>query len=399
MTEVATNQFCTKCKKTLAIGQFYTHKDGTKCDMCKKCQTMHIDNWNPETFVWLLKDMDVPYVADEWNVLRDRALAKNGPHKMTGMSVYGKYLSKMKLKQWQDYTFADSEKLQADRDRKTGKAIAAGKIQSPDVLKEMLDSGEISDAEFQTLSEEPILTGPPARDDYAYPLNNPGYVPVDLTIDLTEEDMQYLALKWGRLYQPSQWIVMEDLHAKMHDSFDIQSAAREDTLKHICKISMKMAEAIDCGDIEGFNKLSRPYEVLMKSGKFTEAQNKDDKNGVIDSIGELVGICETEGGFIPRFKTEFPQDIVDKTIQDMNRYTFNLVTKEMGLGQLIEDHLKKIQQQQEMEDAEELNDGTDLDDIERTVLDDVQMEEFYDHIEGERAIDLAGEPEAEEDDA
>ena len=36
--------------------------------------------------------MDVPYVPQEWNVLRDRAYAKN-PN-LTGMSVFGKYLSK-----------------------------------------------------------------------------------------------------------------------------------------------------------------------------------------------------------------------------------------------------------------------------------------------------------------
>ena len=41
--------------------------------------------------------MDVPYVPEEWNVLRDRAFAKN-PN-LTGMSVFGKYLSKMKLRQ------------------------------------------------------------------------------------------------------------------------------------------------------------------------------------------------------------------------------------------------------------------------------------------------------------
>jgi len=34
---------------------------------------------------------------------------------MNGMSVVGKYLSKMKLKQWKNYCWADSEKLQEKR--------------------------------------------------------------------------------------------------------------------------------------------------------------------------------------------------------------------------------------------------------------------------------------------
>ena len=42
----------------------------------------------------VLEKMDVPYI--EWNLLRDKAYAKD-PYKMNGMSVFGKYISKMKL--------------------------------------------------------------------------------------------------------------------------------------------------------------------------------------------------------------------------------------------------------------------------------------------------------------
>jgi len=55
--------------------------------------------------------MDVPYIPEEWNILRDRAYAKN-PQKMNGQSVIGKYLSKMKLKQFKQYGWADSVRLQ-----------------------------------------------------------------------------------------------------------------------------------------------------------------------------------------------------------------------------------------------------------------------------------------------
>jgi hypothetical protein len=47
--------------------------------------------------------MDVPYVPIEWNVLRDRIYEKD-PSKLTNSSVFGRYLSKMKLKQWRDYS-------------------------------------------------------------------------------------------------------------------------------------------------------------------------------------------------------------------------------------------------------------------------------------------------------
>lgn len=90
--------FCDKCGKTKNDNQFYTYKNGDKVEMCKDCLTMHVNNFEPETFLWLLEKMDVPYIESEWNVLRDRAFADD-PNKVGGSAVFGKYLSKMKLKQ------------------------------------------------------------------------------------------------------------------------------------------------------------------------------------------------------------------------------------------------------------------------------------------------------------
>ena len=51
----------------------------------------------------------------------------------------------------------------------------------------------------------------------------------------------------------------------------------------------------------------------MKSGKFTAAQNKAENGEFVDSIGELVAICEKDG-FIPRYYADGPQDKLDKVI-------------------------------------------------------------------------------------
>lgn len=382
-------RFCTKCERTMDELQFYTYKNGEKVEICKKCMTMHIDNDNPETYMWLLKKMDVPYIKTEWDSLLYKAKEKAGPYKaLTGMSVFGKYLSKMKLKQWGQYGWEDTERLQAEKEMKSAAAASqAPPTQSKEVLQEMYDNGEISEAEFLTLTEEPEVSGPPQ--DHYYPENNP-YPIVNLpnpADDLTEEDMVYLVNKWGRLHKPEQLLFLETLYNNMMDSFDIQSASREDALKKLCKTSLKMEEAIDCGDVDTYQKYSRVYDLLSKSGRFSEAQNKDQAPSFLGSVSELVEYCEKEGGFIPRFVVDVPQDIVDRTIQDMNRYTYNLVTKEMGLGQQIEDAIKKIQIQREMEDSEDVT--TDLDDAEQEVLNDLDFEEFYDAIQEDRDADAA----------
>ena len=43
---------CQKCGKVMdEEAQFYLRKNGTRMDLCKKCLTMHINNYEPETFL------------------------------------------------------------------------------------------------------------------------------------------------------------------------------------------------------------------------------------------------------------------------------------------------------------------------------------------------------------
>ena len=162
----------------------------------------------------------------------------------------------------------------------------------------------------------------------------------DLGANLTDEDKMYLALKWGRLYRPSQWVTLEQLYNQFMQSFDIEGAARIDTLKKICKTSLKMDEAIDSNDVDTYQKYSRVYDSMMKAAKFTEAQNKDKDDGLIDSASALVDFVETHSGKIPRYKCEEPQDIVDRIILDLKDYTRTLIYQDKSLAQEIEKYLQ-----------------------------------------------------------
>ena len=380
---------CEKCHKTMDEKQFYTYKDGNKTELCKKCLTMHIDNFNPDTFLWLLKKMDVPYVPSEWNVLRDRAYAKD-PNKMNGMSVFGKYLSKMKLKQWKDYGWEDSERLQA-KELENNKDKMEEWQELEKITQERFENGEISEAEYKTLvsasTQNEMLNGPTTMPIAAAPPEDP-YIQedelYDLSEELTEEDKKYLAMKWGRLYKPSEWIELEKIYEQMTASFDIQDADTINTLILICKTNLKMNQAIDIGDLDGFQKLSRVSESLRKSAKFTAAQNKEEKNDFVDSVGELVTMCEREG-YIPRFATDIPQDKVDLTLKDMNKYLYKLVTQDLGFGQQIEDALQKIKIQQEMQENNDLSLDVDADSEE---LIDQDYEDFYQSVYNQKEKDL-----------
>ena len=393
------SRLCVKCGKSMDENtQFYTYKNGDKTDMCKKCLTMHIDNFNPDTFLWLLEKMDVPYVPEEWNVLRDRAFAKN-PN-LNGMSVFGKYLSKMKLKQWKEYSWADTERLKALKEERNKLQIAE-KEKFEAQIKEQFDNGEITEAQYKTLmstetqNEDYYMGTGPVLHIPADAANNPflenNFIDASLLPDpatqLTEDDKIYLAMKWGRLYTPADWIELEKNYNEMMNSFDIQDADTINTLVLLCKTNLKMNQAIDCGDVEGFQKLSKVSESLRKSAKFTAAQNKEQKNDYVDSVGELVAMCERDG-FIPRFATDIPQDKVDLTLKDMNSYVNKLVTQDLGFGQQIEDALKKIQIQREMNEAE---DTALMMAGETPELIDEDYEEFYNSIEEQKELDAQGD--------
>lgn len=387
------NKLCQKCGKMLDEDtQFYTYKNGEKTEMCKKCLTMHIDNWDPSTYLWLLEKMDVPYVPVEWDVLRDRAFAKN-PN-LNGMSVFGKYLSKMKLKQWKNYGWADSDRLQALNEEKRS-AQEAERAAFDAEIKEKFEAGEISEAEYKTMvsaqtqHEEyvnaPIMQPNTTMDRYYDENTSIVNSQLDNSVaQLTNDDKIYLAMKWGALYKPQEWIELERSYEEMTNSFDIQDADTINTLILICKTNLKMNQALDCGDIEGFQKLSKVSESLRKSAKFTAAQNKEEKNDYVDCVGELVAMCEREG-YIPRFETDIPQDKVDLTLKDMKNYLYKLVTQDLGFGQQIEDALKKIQIQKEMAETESVDPESDEEAIQG--LKDAEIAEYYNSIEEQKMLD------------
>ena len=404
-------RFCSKCRKTMADTNFYTYKDGSKCELCKACLTLHINNFEPDTFLWLLEKFDVPYIPAEWNILRDRAYAKD-PYKMNGMSVFGKYLSKMKLKQWKNFTWADTERLQAEAEEKAKlygqpQEIAEEKLAE---MEEAYKNGEITEAqwmtykeikapkpEFQVVSGSTVTTAGPSGSPY--PVNDNPFEQVDVPDvgnDLTEEDKVYLAMKWGRLYSSSDWVYLEQKYNDFMNSFDIQGAARIDTLIQICKLSLKMNQALDTGDYDTYTKLSRAYDTLMKSAKFTEAQNKDGDSSEFDSVGAIVAFCEKEGGFIPEYKIEAPRDIIDTIIEDNKTYLQTLIHNDTNLSQQIEQFLKKkeIAEEQKRDRQKAKEEGKDV-----VEISDKDYADFYAAVQADKDQDeyqvITGE---EEDD-
>lgn len=376
--------YCKKCNRTMGPEQFYgsnnleKYPEG-KLDICKKCISMHVDNWRPETYVWILQECDVPYVPDEWNKLMESY--GRDPSKLTGMTILGRYLSKMKLKQHKDYRWKDTEFLQELADAKIEQAMKRQGYEAAEITMALEKNKLVIPEEAVYEPAEPAYV-----DDY-FSQQAGGN---DLDIDLTDEDRTYLRLKWGKTYKPEEWVKLEQLYEEMMASYDIQGAGHIDTLKLVCKTSLKANQLIDMGDVEGFQKMSKVYDQLMKSGKFTAAQNKADSGEFVDSIGELIEMCEKQG-YIERYYIEKPNDRVDLTIADMQRYTRTLIEEETNLTLMVEKALRE-NQQEDAEGAknteEDIIDDLDLnfDDLDK-IIKDQDFADFEEFIEEESELD------------
>lgn len=345
---------------------FYTYKDGSKPKLCKECTLMHVDIWDPNTFVWLLEEYDVPWLPWEWDSLREKAYAKN-PNKRNDTTVFGKYLSKMKLRQFKDKGWADTEELTREHELAAAAMSEKDKAQQESYAQQF-ERGQITQAQYRTLVKAEIQRerDKPTPASYVPLEQNAFYneknfmaeqdIP-DLGADLTEEDKKYLVMKWGRYYSPQEWVELETFYNQMMNSFDIQDADTRSTLILICKNNLKMNQAIDQGDLQGYQKLARVSDTLRKSAKFTAAQNKEKTSQFIDSVGQLVDFCEKNGGQIPQIEIHQDVDIVDSIIKDLKLYTKTLVYEDPALKREIEDYLKKIknneQQKQDKKEAEE----------------------------------------------
>ena len=378
--------YCKKRNKTMSAEQFYGSNDlqkypEGKLDSCKKCITMHVDNWNPESYLWILQDCDVPYVPDEWNKLLS-SYAKD-PSKLTGMTILGRYLSKMKLKQWKEYRWKDTEFLQQLADSKLEQTMKRQGYSAAEITMAQEQNKIIIPEEG---FREPVYAEQPVEDYFAQQAGGE-----DMDIDLTDEDRTYLRLKWGKAYKPEEWVKLEQLYEEMMNSYDIQGAGHIDTLKLICKTSLKANQLIDMGDIEGFQKMSKVYDSLMKSGKFTAAQNKAESGEFVDSVGELIEMCEKQG-YIERFYTDSPKDKVDLTIRDMQTYTRTLIEEETNLSNLIEQALRQNAKEDQdahdnLEDTIVDDEDISIEDVEETIK-DKDFEDFNEFLEEEAGLDL-----------
>ena len=303
---------CQECKQEKDESHFYKatnleHFPKGRLDYCKKCLDDIIKIDKPDTYMSIFKMADLPFIEKEWQSL----IEKHGTKALLKpTAIFGRYISRMNFAQYKDMRWSNS--IFIPEDKKKPKIVQEG-IYPPPLVN--------------------------AEDDE------------DVADDLSFEDRAYLQAKWGTDYNWDELVKLEQFWSDMHDSYDIVSAAHKNYLRNICKCSLKMDQALDSNNVDAFNKLSKMYDTLMKSAKFTEAQNKAESNNWIDSFSEFIDYIEKDG-YIEKYVTDIPKDVVDLTEKNMNAYTRKLVLGESDLGRMIEASIEKMKHEEDREEGE-----------------------------------------------
>jgi len=156
--------------------------------------------------------------------------------------------------------------------------------------------------------------------------------------------------KWGKNYSVDEYERLEDFYDSMCRDYTIETAAHMDYLKKICKTSLQMDRALEVNDITSYAKLSKNYDDLMKSAKFTAVQRTAaDRTGGLNTFSEFYEYMEKEG-FIPKYHMDEPQDIVDNTLANIKNWTRNLVLGDPNIGKIVDETLKKMSAGEQVEE-------------------------------------------------
>jgi hypothetical protein len=192
-----------------------------------------------------------------------------------------------------------------------------------------------------------------------------------------QEENEYLRgliVKWGKGFEPDEYEMLEEKEAAYKRSYDIQTASMKSYITQICKLEVMCDRSI-IDSPDDYKKYSDMLDKLSKSAKLTEAQRTEaDKTGGINTFGQMIEYIEKQG-FIPKWHTDEPQDIVDTTIMVLNDFTRKLVLGESNLSNLIDASYeqmnnKLVEDQEEDFDESELDKDFEFDDMHYDVEDE-----------------------------
>ena len=318
--------FCPTCRKTMEARQFFKTKREGKypagyLQECKSCATMAIDDRDPTTFLSLLKEIDVPYIPKEWRKL----LVNKDPK---GGSIFGKYVSKMRINQFKKYGWADSKNLLEDEKENLMSALRQSEQSETEAEKKAEELLDITTAPVPESKAQARVLSPSA--DVMY-----GLTPETSKYDLTQKEIDELYTRWGSGYTEDEYLYLEQFFEDLQEAYIIQDPIAISNAKVISKMNLKLNKFLDIDDMASVTQVGRQLDLFIKTANLAPIQQKDRQQTTF-AISQLAYLLEHDGGFIPKYYVKDPKDKIDEILKDMEDYTRNLVKGEPALETMVE---------------------------------------------------------------
>lgn len=188
---------------------------------------------------------------------------------------------------------------------------------------------------------------------------------------INEQWRVQMRLKWPSDMERSDedYHYLENFYNDLCTTQNLVSATQRDDAKRLCEVGLLATKKIRAG-LDAKNEMAIYHNIVKTEG----FEPKNAKNvGDFDSVGELYTWLEKRG-WRPQWHTE-PQDSVDFTIKNIQKYLQRLVMNEGAIGDQVENRRKQLELANKMEEEFVYDDS--MEDVEIEYEGAAELEEMF----------------------
>lgn len=188
---------------------------------------------------------------------------------------------------------------------------------------------------------------------------------------INEQWRVQMRLKWPSDMERTDedYHYLENFYNDLCTTQNLVSATQRDDAKRLCEVGLLATKKIRAG-LDAKNEMAIYHNIVKTEG----FEPKNAKNvGDFDSVGELYTWLEKRG-WRPQWHTE-PQDSVDFTIKNIQKYLQRLVMNEGAIGDQVENRRKQLELANKMEEEFVYDDS--MEDVEIEYEGAAELEEMF----------------------
>lgn len=199
------------------------------------------------------------------------------------------------------------------------------------------------------------------------------------------DDFESRALtKWGSEYSFEELMMLENLFNNIVKNLAMTNPTQLDTVKKYCKMSLLVDQMISGGEMK---QIADATAALQKLASLAQIQELSETatEGTIKTVADLYKYFEDRGFRFQYYNNE-DQDIVDKTIHDIQQSLRNEVVNAIGFDVLFQDMKERFYKQEEELVEDKATEEIKLEDIVKSLEQDETANEFEEQLQAEDVI-------------